>query len=315
MRNKRLIRPMALDHPPKDDRTEQGAISAGVSWTRTRPYRWTLVATALALTLAACGGDDATDDDLLAAILDGGVLTVSTDPAYPPQSFLNDSTGEYEGFDIDVATEIAERMGVDVAWEAPAWETITAGSWNERWDLSVGSMTVTPERAEVLHFSSPYYFTPAVIAVAADNTSINDLTTDLDGATIGVCGSCTYDFYLQGNLDIPGESIDFVIDDPEIVTTDTDTTAIEQLVQGRLDAVMSSVTTIEEAIAAGLPIKIVGDPLFYEPLAAAIDAGSRLDPDSFAERVSEIIDEMHSDGTLTQLSEKWFDVDLTTRAS
>lgn len=285
MRNKRLIRPMAI-------------------------------IAALALTLAACGGDDASaDDDLLAAILEGGVLTVSTDPAYPPQSFLNDSTGEYEGFDIDVATEIAERLGVDVAWEAPAWETITAGSWNERWDLSVGSMTVTPERAEVLHFSSPYYFTPAVIAVAADDTSITDLTTDLDGARIGVCGSCTYDFYLQGTLDIPGESIDFVIDDPEIVTTDTDTTAIEQLVQGRVDAVMSSVTTIEEAIAAGLPIKIVGDPLFYEPLAAAIDAGSRLDPDSFVDRVSEIIDEMHSDGTLTQLSEKWFDVDLTTRAS
>ncbi len=282
---------------------------------RTKHSRWVAIATVLTLTLAACGGDDAADDDLLAAILANGVLTVSTDPAYPPQSFLNDSTGEYEGFDIDVATEIAQRMGVEVAWEAPAWETITAGNWNERWDLSVGSMTVTPERAEVLHFSSPYYFTPAVIAVAADDTTVTDLTTDLDGRTIGVCGACTYDFYLQGNLNIPGESFDFVIDDPEIVTTDTDTTAIEQLVQGRVDAVMSSVTTLEEAISAGLPIKIVGDPLFYEPLAAAIDGGSRLDPDAFVDRVSEIIDEMHADGTLTELSEKWFGIDLTQRAS
>jgi polar amino acid transport system substrate-binding protein len=280
-----------------------------------RHSRWVVLATALALTLAACGGDDAADDDLLAAILDRGVLTVSTDPAYPPQSFLNDSTGDYEGFDIDVATEIARRLGVEVAWEAPAWETITAGNWNERWDLSVGSMTVTPERAEVLHFTTPYYFTPAVVAVAEDETNVTDLTSDLDGKTIGVCGACTYDFYLQGTLNIPDESIDFVIDDPEIVTTDTDTTAIEQLVQGRLDAVMSSVTTLEEAIAAGLPIKIVGNPLFYEPLAAAIDAGSRLDPDSFVERVSEIIEEMHSDGTLTELSERWFGIDLTTRTS
>ena len=95
---------------------------------------------ALIVPLAACGGDDtstATDEpdtsdtsssaaaeeegpctdatDLLAEVCDAGVLTVSTDPAYPPASSLNEQTGEYEGFDIDVATEIAERLGVDVA--------------------------------------------------------------------------------------------------------------------------------------------------------------------------------------------------------
>jgi polar amino acid transport system substrate-binding protein len=267
-----------------------------------------------ALIAAACGGgDDASD--LLASIEDEGVLTVSTDPAYPPQSSLNEDTGDYEGFDIDVATEIAERIGVDIAWEAPAWETITAGSWNGRWDLSVGSMTVTPERSEVLHFSTPYYYTPAVVAVAADDDSISDLTTDLDGQSIAVCGSCTYDFYLQGNLEIPGETFDFVIDEPEIVTTDTDTTALEQLVQGRVVAVMSSATTIQAAIDAGLPIKVVGDPLFYEPLAAAIDGSASLDTDSFVSRVSEIIEEMHEDGTLSELSDKWFGLDLTQKTT
>ncbi len=267
-----------------------------------------------ALVAAACGGGGA-DSDLLASIEDEGVLTVSTDPAYPPQSSLNEDTGEYEGFDIDVATEIAERIGVDVAWEAPAWETITAGSWNGRGDLSVGSMPITPERSEVLHFSSPYYYTPAVVAVLAEDTSINDLTTDLDGKAIAVCGSCTYDFYLQGNLEIPGESFDFVIDEPEIITTDTDTTALEQLVQGRVVAAMSSATTIQAGIDAGLPIKVVGDPLFYEPLAAAIDASSTLETEAFVNRVSEIIDEMHEDGTLSELSNTWFGLDLTTKSS
>ena len=61
-------------------------------------------------------------------------MTFSTDPAYPPQSELNKDTGEYEGFDIDVATEIAKRLDVDVAWEAPAWDTMIAGNWNGRWD-------------------------------------------------------------------------------------------------------------------------------------------------------------------------------------
>ena len=98
-------------------------------------------------------------------------LTVSTDPAYPPQSSLNEETGEYEGFDIDVATEIADRLGLEVAWEAPAWDTITAGSWNGRWDMSVGSMTPTNERQEVLDFTEPYYYTPAVMVVHEDNTA------------------------------------------------------------------------------------------------------------------------------------------------
>lgn len=283
---------------------------------KNRVMRWVGVSAALSLLVAACGGGGADPaSDLLAAIEDEGVLTVSTDPAYPPQSFLNDSTGEYEGFDIDVATEIAERIGVEVAWEAPSWDAITAGNWGGRWDLSVGSMTVTPERAEVLHFSTPYYYTPAVIAVAADDTTINDLTTDLDGQMIAVCGACTYDFFLQGNLEIPGESFEFVIDDAEIVTTDTDTTALEQLVQDRVVAAMSSLTTIEAAIEAGLPIKIVGEPLFYEPLAAALDASSDLNTDDMLAKVSEAIEEMHSDGTLSELSNEWFGVDLTKKTS
>lgn len=265
--------------------------------------------------IAACGGGADPASDLLAAIEDEGVLTVSTDPAYPPQSFLNETTQEYEGFDIDVATEIANRLGVEVAWEAPAWEAITAGNWNGRWDLSVGSMTVTPERSEVLHFSTPYYYTPAAVAVAADDSSVNDLTTDLDGQSIAVCGACTYDFYLQQTLEIPGESFDFVIDDADIVTTDTDTTALELLSQGRVLAVISAASTIQEAIDSGMAIKIVGDPLFYEPLAAAIDRGGSLSADSFVAKVSEVIEEMHEDGTLTEFSMEWYGIDLTKKAS
>ena len=128
-----------------------------------------------------------------------GTLTVSTATGVPTAIQLNKDTGEYEGFDIDVATEIAKRLGVEIAWEAPAWDTIVAGNWNGRWDASVGSMTITPERVDVLDFTPPYYYTPAVIAVHKDNTSITS-AGDLDGKTIGVCGACTYDLYLQNKL-------------------------------------------------------------------------------------------------------------------
>ena len=112
-----------------------------------------------------CESEETTD--LLAEVCEEGELTVSTDPAYPPQSSLNEKTGEYEGFDIDVATEIADRLGVEVAWETPSWDVITAGSWNGRWDTSVGSMTPTNDRQEVLNFTQPYYYTPAVVVVRA----------------------------------------------------------------------------------------------------------------------------------------------------
>jgi len=281
------------------------------------------------LLIAACGtagdepeesegnGDAAAESDeptgLLASVLDAGVLRVSTDPAYPPQSSVTKS-GEYEGFDIDVATEIAERMGVEIEWETPSWDLITAGNWAGRWDASVGSMTVTPERAEVLEFTPAYYFTPAAVAVHEDNTSITDTESGLDGKTIGVCGGCTYEAYLEQSLNIPGYEIDFVIDDASVKAYDTDTSAIADLELGdgtRLDAVISALPTLEGAIDQGKPIKILGDPIYYEPLAVAIDKNAPEDPKPLAEEIGRIIEEMHEDGTLSELSMKWYGTDLT----
>jgi len=273
----------------------------------------------LALGLTACGGGDDNGGDLLSSIEDKGVLTVSTDPAYPPQSELNKDTGQYEGFYIDVATEIAKRLDVDIAWETPAWETIISGNWAGRWDISVGSMTITPERAKVLNFTPPYYFTPAAYAVHEDNTTITDVS-GLNGKKIGACGGCTYDLYLQNKLNIAKDEagvpvkIESVVTDPEIKTYDTDSTAIQDLALGdgrRLDAVVSALPTLEAAIDAGSPIKVVPPDLYYEPLSVAIDKSSQLDPTSLVERISEIIEEMHADGTMVELSEKWYGTDLT----
>jgi polar amino acid transport system substrate-binding protein len=281
------------------------------------------------LLIAACGtagdepeesegnGDAAAESDeptgLLAAVQDAGVLRVSTDPAYPPQSSITKS-GEYEGFDIDVATEIAKRLGVEIQWETPSWDVITAGNWAGRWDVSVGSMTVTPERAEVLEFTPAYYFTPAAVAVHEDNTDITDTESGLDGKTIGVCGGCTYESYLEQTLEIPGYEIDFVIDDASVKAYDTDSSAIADLELGdgtRLDAVMSALPTLEGAIDKGKPLKLVGEPVFYEPLAVAIDKNAPEDPVPLAEEIGRIIEEMHADGTLSELSMKWYDTDLT----
>ncbi|TEX49035.1 MAG: hypothetical protein B7C55_13340 [Actinomycetales bacterium mxb001] len=249
-------------------------------------------------------------DGLLAQILETGVLRVSTDPAYPPQSSYDEATGEWQGFDIDVANEIATRMGVTTQWETPAWDVITAGNWNDRWDVSVGSMSITEERAQVLDFTEPYYFTPAGVAVNADSDiqSIDQLA----GKRVGVCGACTYEYYLNRTLVIPGFDFEFVVpEDVEIVTYDTDTTALQDLKLGRVDAMVSAVPLLEEAIKKGKEIRLVGDPVFLEPLAVAADNSSPLPVDSLVAELNRIIQEMHADGTLSELSMKWYGVDIT----
>jgi polar amino acid transport system substrate-binding protein len=291
-----------------------------------------VLAAALSLVAAACGGgdDDTTDTaddgggttsagacadadtaagDLLAQVCSDGVIRVSTDPAYPPQSSLDPETGEYVGFDIDVATEIAERLGVDIEWETPKWEAITAGNWQGRWDMSVGSMTVTAERTEVLDFTPAYYFTPASIAVpeGSDITSVDGL----DGKTVGVCSGCTYDFFLQGSLDIPGFEFPPPPAGISIKGFDTDSTVFQALESGQVDAAMSATPTIQAAIDKGRPMQLLGDPLYSEPLSVAFDKASELDQASLVEAVSGIVEEMHSDGTLTELSTEWYGEDIT----
>lgn len=261
-------------------------------------------------TTGATGGTTGAPSTLLDRILADGTLRVATDPAYPPQSSYDEASGTWEGFDIDVATEIAKRLGVEIDWQTPSWDVITAGNWNDRWDLSVGSMTITADRAKVLDFSDPYYFTPAGLAVQQGSsiTSIDQLS----GKTVGVCGACTYEFYLERTLNIPGYDVQYVVpQDITIKTYDTDSTAIQDLAIGRIDAAMSAVPTLQGAIDKGKPIQLLGDPVFYEPLAAAVDKGAPLDPASFVQKLTEIIDAMHADGTLTQLSEKWYKEDLT----
>ena len=273
--------------------------------------RRAIVASAAAvLTLTAVAPAFAQDEpDALARIQEAGVIRMSTDPAYPPQSEMVD--GEIVGFDIDVGREIAERLGVELALETPDWALITAGSWGNRWDFSVGSMTITSKRQEALDFTQPYYVTPAQMAAHA-SAGIESLD-DLAGKSICMGEATTYLEWMNGALDFGTESPDTV--PPEgstAVTRITDRDCAQEWGLGRVDfeAWLSSSTTVDAAIADGIPAVKVGDPVFYEPLAAAFDKSVE-DNDSLVAAADAAIGEMHADGTLSELSMKWFGEDLT----
>ncbi len=216
--------------------------------------------------------------DLLAIIQERGEIVVSTDPEYPPQSSVTPEGG-YEGFDIDVANEIADRLGVDIRYETPGWDAITAGSWSSRWDISVGSMTITADRKPILSFTQPYYYTPAQMAIAT-SAGVTDFAA------------------------LPGELT--------ATTLPTDVNCVEAIRAGRPDFVlwMSSSTTVQGAIDAGHPVVAIGDPLFAEPLAVAIDKSGPPHAELLYE-IDQIIADMHADGTLAALSDTWFGLDLT----
>jgi len=255
------------------------------------------------------------DGDLLATICGRGTIVMSTDPAYPPQSVLDPGSElGYKGFDIDVGKAIADRLGVAISFQTPSWDVLTAGSWNGRWDFSVGSMTILPSRQDVLDFTQPYYYTPAQMAVRADST-ISDLD-GLAGKVICAGVDTTYQKWVDNTLDFGPDSSSYIVASPPegstSTTLPTDRNCPESWQSGRhdFDGWLSSITTVQGAIDEGLPVTAIGDPVFYEPLAVAFDK-SAPEHSALVSVVDQIVAEMHADGTLSDLSTTWFGTDYT----
>jgi polar amino acid transport system substrate-binding protein len=267
----------------------------------------------------------------LAEILARGTIRMATDVAYPPQSELVEdavrpadtkcgseehAAAEMAGFDIDVNVELAKRLGVEPCFVTPDWEVVIGGSWADRFDIAIESMTITEPRMEGLWFAQPYKSQPEGFFVHTDS-SLTD-PTELSGKKVGVCSGTTYESYLQRTLVMPGVKLDFLVEDAQIVGYDTDSTALQDLALGdglRLDGAMTEIPLGQHMIASGSPLKQLGGVIYYEYSAPAIDKSHSVDPIPFVLKVTEIIQAMHADGTLASLAAKYYDFDATTGAA
>jgi len=293
-------------------------------------YRLMIVAVLASLVLAACGASaTAAPKDLLESVKQRGYIMVSTDPNYQPQSFLNAegkrpadtkcpsdalTTAEMQGFDVDVAKAIGDSLSVETCFATPEWDAITAGNWANKWDLSVGSMTITTARQKILDFSVPYYYTPAVVAVRADS-GITDMA-GLEGKALCAGTSTTYEQWLNHDMEglgLPESSIYAQAPNVTVVPLSTDQDCAQAIKAGREDFIgyVTSETVVNANIAEGFPVVKVGSPVFSENLAAAFDKSSSLSSESLRAEVDKLFTAMHSDGRLTELSNKWFEADLT----
>ncbi len=268
----------------------------------------------LAAALALCPPAPGQAGAVLDRIMERGYFTMNGEPGWPPFSW-KDADGNYKGFDVEVSSEVARRFGVSVKRtdHLLTWEEETGGHWDGKIDISIGSMTPTAKRAENLEFPVNYYYAIAALAVHRDNTTVKT-PADASGKRIGALKAATYDLYLRRvPFDIKGmPPLTYKIDNPVIVNFDREEDVFTALAKGEgveLDAVVTYLPTLMTLINEGMPFRIIGQPLYLAPQSVAIEPG---DPE-LAATLKEIVDGMHADGTLTNLSMKWFEIDLTRR--
>lgn len=257
---------------------------------------------------------------LLGMVLSSGKIRISTDPNYKPFSFLNTATNTYEGFDTSTAEETVKRLSAKVGkeitidWQTPGWDLITAGSWGGRWDISIGSMSVTVGRAKVVDFADPYYFDSGAVAVPKDSP-IQSLSELDGGKTFCVGTATTYEQWLKGTLEIVDPNIVKAPTTPDVTALPTDNECVQAVAAGRkFDAIVANANGLADA-AKTQPIRVLaGPPIFTVSVAFALDK-SGPDDKALIALLNEIVGEMHADGTLSQFSTKWLEKDVTVKPS
>ncbi len=238
----------------------------------------------------ANGNDVEVVDDSLDRILETGVFTVAGSGVYPPFNYY-DETGEIVGFDVDVGLEIAERLGVELNYETSAWDGLPDGLRAGRYDAILGSMAITEEREKIVSFTIPYYYSGAQLIVRGDS-GITD-TNQMEGKNIGIVTGETF----MGDAEGIGAEVVLYEDVNQILL---------ELVNGRVDGMITDRLVAlggMKEMARGDELVMAGDLLRLEEMALAV----RQEDNELRKKLDEIIEEMHADGTLRKISEKWHD--------
>ena len=227
---------------------------------------------------------------LLAEVRERGVLRVSNTQASPPWSLL-DENNEPAGYDVDVALEIARRIGVDdVEFIQGTFQNFIPGVQTGTFDIVIAGQTVTEERKQQVDFSLPYQVNGVAIFIQPGNEAIQG-EADLAGKRIGVTAGSTQEDFVREN-----------IPDAEVLTYENATLALRDVALGRADAALFS-RFVGAYLAEQNALDVVPTP---ELLNSEVNAMSfRQGEEEFKAAVDQALIDMIEDGTLTEISQRW----------
>ena len=273
------------------------------------------LAAVMALSMTACGSSNSaaetTAADTEAAesqaeettaeeakTTDGGTLIVGFDQDFPPMGFVGDD-GEYTGFDLELAKEVAKRLGLEYKAQPIAWDSKDMELESGNIDCIWNGFTMTG-REDDYTWTEPYMANQQVFVVANDSDISSQ--ADLAGKIVEVQADSSAEAALK-------EAPELTATFKELLTTADYNTAFMDLEQGAVDAIAMDV------IVAGYQIqqrnadfKILDDSLSEEEYGVGFKKGNT----ELRDKVQSTLEEMAEDGTLQEVSEKWFSKDVTT---
>ncbi|MEH7075830.1 amino acid ABC transporter substrate-binding protein [Neobacillus drentensis] len=258
------------------------------------------------LVLSACGKDDkankgkketekktAESADLLKTIKDKGTLLIGTEGTYPPFTF-HDTSGNLTGFDVDLATEVAKRIGVKPDFKETQWDAMFAGLDAKRFDMIANEVGIRPDRQKKYDFSDPYITSAGVLITHKDNDKVKAFE-DIKG--LNAAQSLTSNY---GDMAKKYGA--------KLVGVDGFQQSVELLAQKRVDVTINDKLSYLDykKQKPDAPIKIVD---------TANDASSsgfmfRKKSDTLVDEVNKALKEIVDDGTYKKISEKWFGEDV-----
>lgn len=248
--------------------------------------------------MAGCAAPvEPSGDKSLSDVIDKGTLVIGF-TEYPPMGFMEN--GEATGFDLDIAKEVCERLGVEAVFQYIDWDSKVIELDNKNIDVIWNGLTITAEREEEILFSKPYFDNRVVILTLSGSTV--DSISDLAGLKVGVEVQSSGQAALEGNAIFSSLN--------EMVKYTTITEAVLDLNANGIDAIVADEIFARYAISKDAGNYRVATEVFG---SENYGIGFRLEDVALRDRVDELIDEIAADGTGSTISNTWFGEDLLKR--
>ena len=250
-----------------------------------------MLASVLTMAVSAKGSDD-----LLETIQERGTIIVGLEGDWAPWSYV-DENDELTGYDVEVAKAIADKLGVEIQIVPGEWDGLFAGMDAGRYDMVVNGVEVTEERADKYDFSTPYAYIRTALIVKGDNDSIQTFE-DLKGKKTANSIASTY----MNLAESYGATCYGVSTLDETLT---------MVLQGRVDATLNAIVSFTDYMAQhpDSNLKVVATTEEASNVAIPMRKGD--ETASLREAVNKAIDELREDGTLSELSIRFFGEDIS----